>query len=176
MSNHELGTVQVYTGNGKGKTTASLGLALRALGHNFRVCVIQFMKGSSEYGEYKALEKFENATVHLMGRDTFVNKEAPEVEDVELAQEGYEKARESMISGKYDIVILDEVNVALDFHLIEVEQVLELMDIKPKNVELVLTGRNADKEVVKRADLVSEIKEVKHHFQKGIPSRKGVEH
>ncbi len=177
MKHHdELGTVQVYTGEGKGKTTAAFGLALRALGHGQRVLIVQFMKGSKEYGEYKAIQSYANAEIHLVGRDCFVNRDAPEAVDIEMAQEGFQTAREGVTSSEFDLVILDEINVALDFNLIELEQVIELIQDKPYHTELVMTGRYAPEQLLELADLVSEIKEIKHHYQKGITARKGVEH
>ncbi len=174
-SEQRRGTIQLYTGNGKGKTTAALGMALRFLGHGGKVCIIQFMKNSDSYGEIQTIRQLSNVEVFSMGRDEFVNREAPEIKDVELAVEGLEKARECILSEQYDLVILDELNVALDFHLVELEQVLELIDEKPEWVEIVLTGRYAANELLDRADTVSEIKEIKHHFQKGVDARSGVE-
>nr|WP_041367048.1 cob(I)yrinic acid a,c-diamide adenosyltransferase [Natranaerobius thermophilus] len=171
-----VGAVQVYTGNGKGKTTAAFGLAFRSLGHQRKVCLIQFMKGSENYGEIKALKQFPTAEVILAGREGFINKDAPDVKDVELAQDGFEKAMDKLTSRDYDMVILDELNVAVDFHLIEVEQVMELLNERPENVELVITGRNASEELIEKADLVSEVKEIKHHFQKGVGAREGIEY
>lgn len=175
-TNERKGTVQIYTGNGKGKTTAALGLALRFLGHEKRVCVIQFMKDSDTYGEIQAIRQFSQIQVFSMGRDEFVKREHPEIKDVELALEGIEKARECLLSEQYDLVILDELNVVVDFHLVELEQVQELIDEKPEWVELVITGRYAPKELIDRADLVSEVNEVKHYYQQGIEARRGTEY
>jgi cob(I)alamin adenosyltransferase len=170
------GRVQVYTGAGKGKTTAALGLALRALGHGFSVYLIQFMKGDPDYGELRAIEKLTNFTFKQCGRPNFVDREHPAEEDVRLAQEGLAHAREVVLSGQYDLVILDEINVALDFGLISVADVLALIREKPRQVELVFTGRHAPQEVIEAADLVTEMKEVKHYYRQGGKARDGIEH
>jgi len=170
------GMVQVYTGDGKGKTTAALGLALRAIGHGLKVFVIQFMKGNIEYGELECarwLSPF--LTIRQMGRETFVSKENPDPEDVRLAQEALKLAKELVYKGEYDIIILDEINVAIDFGLISKGEVLELIERRPPHVELVLTGRYAPPEVIEKADLVTEMREVKHYYQRGVLSREGIE-
>jgi len=169
------GTIQVYTGNGKGKTTASLGLAVRALGHGQKVCMIQFMKGSTKYGEIKFATRTPGLTIIQSGRCCFVSRDNPDPRDVRMARRGLAKAREAVFGGKHDLVILDEVNVALDYKLIALDEVLEILRNKPERVELVLTGRAAPKEIVRLADLVSEVKEIKHHWRKGVRARPGVE-
>lgn len=171
------GMIQIYTGNGKGKTTASLGLALRAIGHGYRVYMIQFMKGDIEYGELISAKKLlaPYLTIEQMGRSDFVNRENPEKIDVDWAKKAFKLAQEVVLSGEYDVVILDEVNVAVDFGLIAPEDLLELMRDKPENVELVLTGRYAKSEVVQKADLVTEMLDIKHYYAAGIESRKGIE-
>ena len=171
----KLGLVQVYTGNGKGKTTAAIGQAIRACGHGLKVFMIQFMKGR-EYGELKLARGMKNFTIEQYGLDTFVEKNNPTEEDLELAQNGLERARQVIMSGNYDIVILDEINVAIDYGLIKLDAVINLIKNKPKGVELILTGRYAPREIIRIADLVSEIKEVKHHYTKGIKARKGIEY
>jgi cob(I)alamin adenosyltransferase len=176
MPRLERGLVQVYTGNGKGKTSAAFGLALRAIGRGFRVYVIQFIKGGFDYGELHIMDKLPNLTLKAFGRGKFVTTKPPEKEDVELAEEALQLAKEVVQNGKYDIVILDEINVALDLKLIKLEEVLKLLKSKPRNVELVLTGRNVPDEVVEAADLVTEMKEVKHPFNKGFQARKGIEY
>ncbi|MBW2038851.1 MAG: cob(I)yrinic acid a,c-diamide adenosyltransferase [Deltaproteobacteria bacterium] len=170
------GMIQVYTGSGKGKTTAALGLACRAVGHGYKVFIIQFMKGNIEYGELETARKLSPyLTIKQMGRETFVSRENPDSEDVRLAQEALTLAKEIILGGDYDIVILDEINVAVDFGLIEKEEVLKLMDGHPPNIELILTGRYAADEIIERADLVTEMVEVKHYYQRGIQSREGIE-
>ena len=170
------GLIQVYTGNGKGKTTAALGLALRAAGHRFRVLMIQFLKGGITYGELKSARKLSPyLTIVPMGRECFVEKKNPHPLDRRWAQRGWKLAQESVRSRKYQLVILDEINVAVEYGLVPLEELLALMRDKPENVELVLTGRWARPEVLRRADLVTEMKEVKHYYRRGIDSRVGIE-
>ena len=168
------GYVQIYTGNGKGKTTASLGLGLRASGDGLTVYMLQFMKGR-RYSEIDAIENIKNFTIYQHGRDEFVSKEDPEQIDIDLAREGFEKAKQVLISGDFDIVILDELNVAVDFGLIPIQEALDLIQSKPDHVELVLTGRGAPEEFIEIADLVTEMREIKHFYQKGVDARKGIE-
>jgi cob(I)alamin adenosyltransferase len=170
----EKGLVHVYTGKGKGKTTAAIGLGVRAAGDNLNVYMIQFMKGR-RYSEIDALEKIPNFTVVQFGRDKFVSKSNPEQIDIDLAREGFRHAKEIVEKGEHDLVILDEINVAVDFNLIPLEDVLGLIREKPEKVELVFTGRYAPKEIVKEADVVSEILEIKHPYSKGVKSRKGID-
>jgi len=172
----EKGLIQVYTGNGKGKTTAALGLALRAVGHGFKVFVIQFMKGNINYGELESAKKlFPYLTIKQMGRETFVSKTNPHPIDINMAQEGFALAEKAIKNGEFDIVILDEINVALDYGLIALSDLLKLIGSKPEAVELILTGRNARPEILEKADLVTEMVERKHYHDKGIPARKGIE-
>ena len=166
--------VHIYTGNGKGKTTAAIGLGMRAAGHGLTVHMIQFMKGR-RYGEINTIEKTPNFTVKQFGRDEFVSKKKPEQIDIDYAQQGLAHAQKIISEGKYDIVILDEINVALDFNLIPLNTVIELITSKPDHVELILTGRYAPPELVKHADLVSEICEIKHPYTNGVQSRKGID-
>ncbi len=168
--------VQVYTGDGKGKTTAAFGLALRAAGHNWRVLIVQFMKGNSGYGEVVSAKYVPGLDVRQFGLKTFVEKGNPKPEDLTLAQEGLEFARKAIRSGKYQLVILDEINVAVDYGLLPLEDVLNLCRQCPPEVELVLTGRGAKGQLLEVADLVSEIKEIKHPFQKGVVNRVGIDH
>ena len=176
MAGHlKKGYVQIYTGNGKGKTTAALGLALRAAGNEMNVFIGQFMKGQ-DYGELKAAARLEPfVTIEQFGQPTFVHVDKASEEDIRLAQEGLTRCREAMTSGRYDIVILDEVNVAIFFKLVTTEQVLELIEQKPEQVELVLTGRYAPEELVNKADLVTEMREIKHYYAQGVVARKGIE-
>jgi len=169
------GQVQVYTGNGKGKTTAALGLALRASGHGLKVHMIQFMKGGGPYGEHAAAERLApGLRVSRTGRSGWVKKGAPEPEDITEARRALALARQSL-TGDYDLVVLDEANGAVDFGLIAVEELLALIALKPPHVELVLTGRNAHEKIVEAADLVTEMREVKHYFNKGMDFRIGIE-
>jgi len=169
------GLIHVYTGMGKGKTTAALGLALRASGAGFKVHMIQFMKGR-KYSEIYAIKNLKNFTISQFGRDEFVNKEKPEKIDIDLAEKGLAYAKDIIKNGEYDLVILDEINVAVDYKLIALNDVLDLIKQKPKELELVLTGRYAHPEIIKNSDLVTEMLEIKHPYQKGIKCRKGIDY
>lgn len=171
------GCLQVYTGNGKGKTTASLGMTLRSVGHGHTVFIIQFMKGSDSYGELEAARKYlPGVTIEQYGLESFVSKENPTPEDREIAQKGIKRALEIVSGGEYQLVILDELNVALDYGLVSLEQVMEIIDSRPPHVELVLTGRYAHEKVLEAADLVTEVTLVKHPFYKGVEAREGIEY
>ena len=170
----EKGYIHVYTGPGKGKTTAALGLGLRAAGAGFKVYMIQFMKGR-RYSELDAIENLSNFTVVQHGRDEFVNKDSPEQIDIDLAKEGFKAAKDVVKNGKYDMVILDEINVAIDYNLINLNEVIKLVEDKPEKLELILTGRYAHPEIVKIADLVTEMLEIKHPYQQGVLALKGVD-
>jgi cob(I)alamin adenosyltransferase len=172
---NSLGLVQVYTGDGKGKTTAALGLAIRAAGHGMKVYMIQFMKGDIHYGELKVQENIPNLEIVQFGKPTFVNKNNPAIEDIELAQLGLDHAKVIIEEGQYDIVILDELNVAIDFKLVEIEKVIKIIETKPKHVEIIITGRNAKKEIIDMADLVTNMRKVKHYFDAGVGARRGFE-
>ncbi len=169
------GYVQLYTGDGKGKTTAALGLAMRAVGGGLRVFMGQFMKGQ-RYGELEAARKFaDRFIIEQYGKPTFVHTGRATDEDIELAQRGLQRLREAVMSGEYDLVIMDEVNVALYFGLIQVQEVLEIINRRPHHVEIVCTGRNAPEALIERADLVTEMKEIKHYYNQGVPAREGIE-
>ena len=170
------GYVQVYTGNGKGKTTAALGLALRAAGHGLRSYVGQFLKGQV-YGELIAARKLKPLiTIEQFGRKGFVHvTENPDEEDIRRARAGLEKCRRAMLSGRFAIIVLDEINVALHFRLLEEEDVHSLLDQKPADVEVVLTGRYAPPSLLRRADLVTEMKDKKHYYARGVRARAGIE-
>ncbi len=172
----EKGLIQVYTGNGKGKTTAALGLALRAVGHGLKVLIIQFMKGNINYGELESSKKLSPClTMIQSGRETFVSKTNPDPVDIRLAQDGFDLAKRVIADEAYDIVILDEIIVAIDYGLIPLSDLLNLLDAKPNGVELILTGRNARPEILEKADLVTEMVEQKHYYANGVPAREGVE-
>lgn len=172
----ERGFIQIYTGNGKGKTSAALGLAMRAIGHGLKVFIIQFMKGNINYGELETAKKLSPfLTIKQTGRETFVSKDMPDPTDIKLAQQGFDIAKKVIYSGEYDIVILDEINVAVDYGLISISELLDLLNKKPPGVELILTGRNAPPEILEKADLVTEMVEKKHYYKKGITARKGIE-
>lgn len=172
----ERGLIQVYTGEGKGKTTAALGLALRAAGHGLRVEIIQFMKGWPGYGELKGVDLLPGVEIHPFGREGWVHPTQPEPEDVARAAKALDFAWEAMVGGEIDILILDEINVALDYGLVSLDRVLRLLEDKPPAVELILTGRDAHEEVIRRADLVSEMRKVKHPFDAGLAARQGIEY
>ncbi len=169
------GLVIVHTGNGKGKTTAALGLALRATGQGLRVLMLQFIKSGRDYGELRSARHVPGLEIVPMGRGFVKTNPHPRAEDRALARATYEAAREKLRSGLYDMVILDEINYAVQFGLLDVEEVLDLLRARPPHVHLVLTGRNARPEVIEAADLVTEMREVKHPFRKGIKAQPGIE-
>ena len=181
------GMVHVYTGNGKGKTSAAVGLAFRALGWGKRVFLIQFMKKGKDLGEIKAARRFNKFKILQAGpvrakisngavRKRWTTRDTVCLKDKQLAQDGLGAARKAIRSKKYDLIILDELNVALDFGLLQVQQVKEILKNRPKCVEIVITGRCAHPEILEIADLVSEIRELKHYYKKGIPARAGIEY
>jgi cob(I)alamin adenosyltransferase len=170
----EKGYVHVYTGNGKGKTTAAFGLALRAAGAGLRVYIAQFVKGMV-YSELEAFARFDDlVTVEQYGRGCFIRNQ-PTADDVNAAQKGLEQVRDVIASCAQDLVILDEANIAVLFGLFGVEDLLDLIDHKPQSLELVITGRHADPRVIERADLVTEMREIKHYYAKGVQARPGIE-
>ena len=168
------GYVQIYTGDGKGKTTAALGLALRSAGAGFKVFMAQFIK-NSDYSEIKALDRFSDLiTVKQYGLGRFI-KRGPSDKDRAMAQKGISEIEAIMTLGDVSMVILDEVNVALKLGLISIETLMNLMDLRPSHVELVLTGRGADPALLEKADLITEMTCVRHYFTKGVPARRGIE-
>ena len=176
MPKLERGLVQIYTGDGKGKTSAAFGLALRAIGRGLKVYVIQFIKGGFDYGELYVVDKLPNLTLKAFGRGSFITEKPPGKRDFQLAEKALTLAEGIIKCGEYDIVILDEINVALSLKLVKIERVLELIKNKPRHVELVLTGRCAPDEIIEAADLVTEMREIKHPFNKGFQARKGIEY
>ena len=172
------GLVIVYTGNGKGKTTAALGMALRAVGYNHKICLIQFIKGSWPYGEMESAKRLEPELELIITGKGFVgiiDDKSPREEHVKIAKEAIQISKEKIQSGNYNIVILDEVNYAINLGLIELNDVLELIKSKPENLNLVLTGNHAKNEIIDAADLVTEMKEIKHPFKSGIKAKKGID-
>ena len=170
------GLVQVYTGNGKGKTTASLGLVFRALGHGLRVHVMQFMKGQTVYGELESAKRFAGQlTIEQVGTPRFVKQGQQSSTDRAMAQAAFSRAKALVTSGDYDLVVLDELNCAVDFDLVPLNEVTEMIRSRPAHTELVITGRNAPAEIVALADLVTEMREVKHYFNNGQAARVGIE-
>jgi cob(I)alamin adenosyltransferase len=168
--------VQVFTGDGRGKTSAALGTALRAAGHGFRVHVIFFMKGEFPYGEQRVLSLLPNVSFERFGFTEFVNPESVQQEEKEEAQKALEAAHRAIISRQYDIIILDEINVAAAWKLVDVEKVIKLIKEKPENIELILTGRYADPGIIEQADLVTEMVNKKHPYERGILSRQGFDY
>lgn len=179
------GFVQVYTGDGKGKTTSALGAGLRAAGHGLEVLMISFMKakiavrnGEADinYGEFRSTDLIPNFTILPVGRETFVDKENPDPIDIEMAQDGLRLAQDAIRDKKCDVLILDEINVAVEWNLLSLHEQLELIRTKPEGMELIMTGRYAQQEVLDAADLVTEMKEVKHYYEgKNVQARKGFE-
>jgi len=172
------GLVIVYTGNGKGKTTAALGMALRANGYDQKVCMIQFIKGSWHYGEMNSRKKLEPAFELIPAGKGFVgiiDDKSPLEEHKKMAHETIRLCKEKILSGKYDIIILDEINYAIDLDLIDVNDVLDLISSRPANLNIVLTGNHAKEKIIQVADLVTEMKEIKHPFKLGIKAKKGID-
>jgi cob(I)alamin adenosyltransferase len=170
------GYIQIYTGHGKGKTTAALGLALRAAGHGYKTFIGQFLKGQ-KYGELESLQKLKSLIqLKQFGRNAFIHVDKnPDQKDIHKANQGLKTCLKAMLSGLFDIIILDEINVAVYFNLIKEKQVHEFLDKKPDNIEVVLTGRYAPESLIKRADLVTEMKEIKHYYTKKVLARDGIE-
>jgi len=172
------GLVIVYTGKGKGKTTAALGIALRAVGHNYKVCMIQFIKGSWHYGEMTSSKRLEpefELTAIGKGFVGIVDDKTPIEKHKKIADEALRISMEKIRSGDYDIVILDEINYAVNLGLVKLEEVLDIIKIKPPHLSLILTGNYAKKEIIEAADLVTEMKEIKHPFKAGIKAKKGID-
>lgn len=175
----KVGLVVVITGDGKGKTTSALGIALRAAGHNMKVCIIEFMKGDMYSGEIDGIKKLSpNVELHLTGKGFcgIMGNPYPFQEHRANAQEAIRLSEDKMLSGNYDVIILDEINNALQLKLVDLLQVLELIDKKPPLLHLVLTGRDAHPEVIKRAHTVTEMKEIKHAYRQGIEPQKGIDY
>jgi len=168
--------VQLFTGDGKGKTTAALGTVVRALGHGLRAYIVFFMKGEYPYGENNILSKLPNVEMARFGSLEFIDSANIKPEDREQARKALAAGREAIFSGNYDLVVLDEVNLAVAWKLVELDEVIKLIKDKPKNVELILTGRKADPKLVQLADLVTECLKIKHPYDEGIKARKGVEY
>lgn len=171
-----LGMIHVYTGDGKGKTTSSIGLGIRAAGHGFKVYMIQFMKGKINYGELETVKLIPNFEIRQFGRPDFVDKNNPEEIDTQLAKEGLEHAKKIVSAGEVDMLILDEVNVAVEWGLFSYREIIDIIKNKPEKMELVLTGRHAPREFIELADTVTEMKEIKHPYMEGIIARKGIEY
>lgn len=167
------GYIQIYTGNGKGKTTAALGLSLRAVCAGKKVFFGQFIKGM-DYSELKTPEYLPNFTLEQFGRNYFIHNK-PNQEDIDSARKGLKKAAEVLKSGTYDLVVLDEINVAVHYNLFSIDEAIDMLKGKAEEVEVILTGRYAEDKLIDMADLVTEMKEVKHYYKKGVTARKGIE-
>jgi len=175
------GYIQIYTGNGKGKTTASLGLAMRALGRKWKVLIIMFTKGGNNYGELASFKNLSeeisnNLTIVQAGLDRIVYAHNKCADDEKEIKRGWEITKTAIQNNEYQLIILDEINIAIDLKILEVDEVVEILKNKPQNMEIVLTGRNAHKKVIEIAHLVSEIKPVKHYWDTGVEARKGIEY
>ena len=173
MKRRRGGLVHVYTGNGKGKTTAALGLVLRASGAGLKICVHQFIKGT-DCGELKSLKRLSSVTVRRCGRRSFI-KGKPDGDDIICAKKGFERACLDIFSGDYDLIVLDEINMAMHFGLVKPEDLIEIIENKPDALELILTGRRCPSAIMKVADLITEMREVRHPYNKGLKARKGIE-
>ncbi|MTI65977.1 MAG: cob(I)yrinic acid a,c-diamide adenosyltransferase [Firmicutes bacterium] len=167
------GYIHIYTGEGKGKTTAAFGLALRAAMADKKVYIGQFVKGM-KYSEVDVEKHIPNIKIEQLGRECFIYKD-PTLDDIKRAKEGLEKCRKILKEGKYNLVILDEINIALYYNLIEIEDVINMLNERSVDVEVVLTGRYAKKELIEIADLVTNMDEIKHYYKKGVKARKGIE-
>jgi len=170
------GLVQIFTGDGKGKTSAATGAVIRALGHGLRVYIVYFLKGDYPYGERSILAQLPNVTMDSFGSRGFIDPASIKPEEKEQAKRAFAAAREAVLSGSYDLVVLDEVNLAVAWNLVELDEVVRLIDDKPEDVELILTGRRADSKLVKSADLVTEMLKIKHPYDEGIVAREGIEY
>ena len=179
MAETRKGLIIVHTGPGKGKTTAALGTAMRAAGQGLKVLMVQFIKGSWHYGELEAAKRFDQDSFRIipMGRGFVkVGAEKPDPEDVRLVEEAWRFAAEKIQSGEYDLVILDEINYAISYKMLEVGKVIEALKRKPEMVHVILTGRNAHPDIVELADLVTEMREIKHPYHKGVQAQRGIEY
>ena len=167
------GYIQIYTGNGKGKTTCALGLSLRAICNGYSVFFGQFLKGQ-DYSELKAVESLQNFTIRQYGTANFVFNNQSE-KDIQMAKEGLSDIKREMLTNNYDIIVMDEVNIAIHKNLITVDDVIDILKLRPENTEMILTGRYAHEKLIEIADLVTEMKEIKHYYTQGVMSRAGIE-
>lgn len=167
------GYIQIYTGNGKGKTTCALGLSLRAICNGYSVFFGQFLKGQ-DYSELKAVESLQNFTIRQYGTANFVFNN-PSEKDIQMAKEGLSDIKREMLTNNYDIIVMDEVNIAIHKNLITVDDVIDILKLRPENTEMILTGRYAHEKLIEIADLVTEMKEIKHYYTQGVMSRAGIE-
>ncbi len=174
--NKEKGLVIIFTGNGKGKTTAALGTVLRATGYGWKIYIVFFLKGKRNSGEYSALSRLPNVVISRFGLRAFTDPQSIKPEEKTQATRAFTAVQKAVMSGDYQLVVLDEVNVAISYNLVTLDEVIELINDKPSHVELILTGRYADTRLLEAADLVTEMVNIKHPFEKGIQARKGIEY
>lgn len=170
------GLVQIFTGEGKGKTSAALGTVVRALGQNLKVCIIVFMKGNYPYSEWTFLSRFPEVRIERFGLNKFTDQKNPDPEAIAEAKKALAVAREAMLSGQYNVMVLDEINIATAWKLVETDEVVRLIQEKPPEVELILTGRYADGRLIQLADMVTECLKIKHPYDEGIKARKGLDY
>lgn len=170
---NDKGYVQIYTGNGKGKTTCALGLSLRAVCNGYKVFFGQFLKGQ-DYSELKAVDLLPNFAIRQYGAPHFIF-DNPSDEDIKMAKDGLSDIKKEMLTKKYDIVVMDEINIAIHKKLITVDDVIDVLKVRPENTEVILTGRYAHEKLIEIADLVTEMKEIKHYYTQGVMSREGIE-
>ena len=168
--------LEVYTGTGKGKTTAALGVALRGFGYNMQTLMLSFLKDDPAYGEARAALNLPWLTLKQVGRDAFVNFRNPDPIDVKMCRDGWEEAKKAILEHEADIIILDELNIVLATNLLPTAEVVEFLKEHKNDLEIITTGRGAPEELMKAADLVTDMQEVKHYFHKGISSRNGIDH
>jgi cob(I)alamin adenosyltransferase len=173
---NDSGLVEIFTGNGKGKTSAALGVVLRALGHGLRAHVVYFMKGDYPYGERSILTLLPGVTFQSFGFTEFCDPANVTEQEKEQARQGLKAARQAITGGEYDLVVLDEINIAVAWKLLDIDDVIRLIEEKPEGVDLILTGRHADQRLIERADLVTDMVEVKHPFHQGIKARRGIDY
>jgi cob(I)alamin adenosyltransferase len=177
MKRNKKGLIQIYTGNGKGKTTAALGIALRAAGQGLNVLILQFMKRQENIGEIKIIESAHlPIKIEQYGRRVFFKTRTCESMDIHMAHKGFEAFQKAMECGEYDLIVLDEINMAIHFGLLNLVEVIRAVERKPPNLHLILTGRKAKTELIEKADLVTEMREIKHYFSQGIVAQKGLEY
>lgn len=168
--------LQVYTGTGKGKTTAALGVAFRGTGYSLKTLMLSYLKDDPEYGEAKAASMVPSFKLEQVGRDAFVNFQNPDPVDLKMCRDGWERAKQAIVNKEADIIILDELNIVLATKMLPTEEIVDFLKAHKQNLEIITTGRGAPEELIKAADLVTDMQEVKHYFHKGVSSRNGIDH
>lgn len=168
--------LQVYTGTGKGKTTAALGVAFRGAGYGLKTLMLSYLKDDPEYGEAKAASMLLSFKLEQVGRDAFVNFQNPDPVDLKMCRDGWERAKQAIVNKEADIIILDELNIVLATKMLPTEEIVDFLKAHKQNLEIITTGRGAPEELIKAADLVTDMQEVKHYFHKGVSSRNGIDH